>query len=134
MVMGKGGFRRPIQLSTWLRDRLSDGRMVHALEVWGDYKASALAIPLVRGGKRKPISYQGFRTYLYVLRRLGLIEYLRTPEGEILTGEAADKGGNPAPQLARRRYFTIVLGKASSPAWGDPFGYLYPHLASQRHR
>lgn len=72
--------------------------------------------------KRKVISYEGFRSYLYILRRLGLIENVLSASGEV-TGEQAGKGktGDYAPFLAKTRLIKLV--DSTSPAWDDPWKY-----------
>lgn len=115
---GRGGFRRPIQLSTWIRDELADGRETYAQQLYGGYSAAVRAIPFARGrkGTRKPISYHGFLSYLYALRQLGLIEYVMS-NGDVYEEEAMDKGGNPAPHLAKRRYFRADISRLGDAAW-----------------
>jgi len=56
--------------------------------------------------KRKVCSYHSFLTYLYMLRRLGLIEYVME-DSEIAGDEPLDKGGNPAPHLAKTHKFRM---------------------------
>lgn len=128
---GRGGFQKPIQLSLFIRDELADGRETWAQQLYGDYTDAVEKIPLkvrqVRGkpgrprigAKRQVISYEGFRNYLYVMRRLGLIEYVTTPTGEILTEQALNKGGQPAPYLAERRYFRANPSELDNPAWSN---------------
>jgi len=115
----KGGFRRPVKLSTWIRDKLAGGATYHAYGLYGDYVNEVGSIPLSRNrGKRHVIGYRGFvSSYLYVLRQLGLIEYVTDEQGNVLEEEALDKGGNPAPYLAKRRYFRAVASRLSDPAW-----------------
>lgn len=116
----RGGFRRPIQLSLWIRDQLAGGRETYAGELYGDYSAAVRTIPLARGrrGIRKPISYHGFLCYLYAMRELGLIEYVMTND-EVYEEEAQDKGGNPAPYLAKRRYFKANMSNIGDSAWAN---------------
>lgn len=118
----KGGFIKPIQLSLFIRDQLVDGTETWGYDLYKMYKETAQAIPTARKTKRKVISYNGFQHYLYVLRRLGLIEYVTTPDGEILSDTAHEKGGPdaaPAPQLAPTRFFRAVPGRLGDPAWGN---------------
>ena len=125
----RGGFKKPVQLSLYIRDQLADGRETWAQQLYGDYVTAAQSTRLkVRqrligrpriGAKRQIISYEGFRSYLYVMRRLGLVEYVTTPTGEIQTEPAEGKGGQPAPYLAERRYFRANPGELGNPAWAN---------------
>lgn len=113
-----GGHRRPILLSSWLYNQLSGGAEFKGQKLYAEYKKAMWSFPLVRKrGKRKVVSYNGFMHYVYILRRLGLIEYMRDAAGNIIEEEAKDKGGSPAPQLARVRYFRAVPDKLGDPAW-----------------
>ena len=118
----RGGFVKPIQLSIFIRDQLTGGVETWGYDLYKMYKEAAQAIPTARKTKRKVISYNGFQHYLYVLRRLGLIEYVLTPEGEILSDTAHEKGGPDAalaPQLAPTRFFRAIPDRLNDPAWGN---------------
>lgn len=130
MVTGKpiiGGWSPGrLQLSLFIRDYLANGEESWAYEIYREYKKAAQAIPMHRGkGKRKVISSDGFRDYMYMLRRLGLIEYLRTTTGEIDTDEAVDKSGAPAPHLAPKHFIRANMSRINDPAWHNPHKALY---------
>ena len=116
----RGGFRRPVQLSLWIRDHLSDGQETWAYRLYGDYSNEMRAIPLSRKrGLRKVMKYESFLHYLYILRRLGLIEYVTTAGGEIYQETAEDKGGTERDYLAPRNYFRAVLSRIGDSAWNQ---------------
>lgn len=114
-----------IQLSTFIRDYLADGEESWAHEIHQAYKEAVLATPLHRGGKRKVISYHGFLNYMWVLRKLGLIEYLRDAAGNIDIEEARDRLGAPAPQLNPRHFIQANINRINDPAWQNPRKALY---------
>ena len=121
-----GWYPGRIQLTTFIRDFLSSGEESWAHEIYMAYKRAAEGTPLRRGKRRrKTISYHGFLNYMYMLRKLGLIEYLLTTTGEVDTEEARDKSGAPAPHLAPRRFIRAVMGKINDPAWQNPHEALY---------
>lgn len=113
---GRGGFLKPISLGLFIQEQLAMGSRSGSV-LYADYKAAAQAFPRARGGKRHIINYNGFMHYLYLARRLGLVDYETNPDGSILEEEAHDKGGNPAPQLAPSRFFRITGPGRSDSAW-----------------
>ena len=114
-----------IQLSTFIHDYLAGGQESWAFEIHQAYKTAMLATPRHRGGKRRVISYSSFLNYMYILRKLGLIEYLRDPEGEIDTEPAQDRLGAPAPHLAPRHFIQANMSRINDPAWYNPRRALY---------
>lgn len=116
-----GGFAKPIQLSLFIRDFLADGRETWAQNLYAAYKQAVQAIPSKKkaAGKRRVISYAGFRTYLYKARKIGLIEYVTLPDGSLKTDTAVDKAGNFAPYLAKAIFFQAVLSRINDPAWSN---------------
>ncbi len=124
----RGGFRRPIQLSLFIRDAMSNGRQTHAFEIYKEYKEAVRAIPPRKKGcaKRRCISYHGFLDYMFILRKLGLIEYVKTPGGRIVHEVATTKGGDEeAAYLAKTNIIQIVSGQESNPAWQNPWQASY---------
>ncbi len=115
---GRGGFLKPISLGLFIQEQLAMGSR-SGYTLYADYKAAAQATPRARGGKRHVINYNGFMHYLYLARRLGLVDYETNPDGSILEEEAHDKGGNPAPQLAPSRFFRITGPGRSDSAWSN---------------
>lgn len=117
----RGGFRRPLSLSLFIRDYLSDGKVSWASDIHRAYKEAAEAIPLSRGkGKRKVCSVQTVLTYLSVLRRLGLVEYVTDAQGNIAQGTPQPKAGgsgSPAGTLAPTNYLQAVPGGLNDPGW-----------------
>lgn len=119
-----GGFVKPVQWGPWISDTLSDGHQTWGYELFSAYAKYVRSFPLRNNNRRHVASYRTFTTYLYVLRELGLIEYVRDPDGAILTAEAHGKDGLPTPDLSRRHYFRAVLNRINDQAWGDPW-YAY---------
>lgn len=119
----KGGFQRPIQLSVFMRDQLSSGLETYGLALYEDYKTAMQSIPAKQGrAKRRVISYGGFRTYLYVFRRLGLIEYVTDAKGKIKEEVAMDSShAKDAPYLMPRKYFRAAPGRLDDSAWINPW-------------
>jgi len=123
MTTGKprGGFFHPLPPGSFIRDQLSGGSEWWGQELYTTYKQTMQAIPLARKkGKRHAPNPTSFRITLYMLRRLGLIEYVMTPEGEIAGDIPFDKGGvNLKPELAKTRKFHAVMSRINDPAWGN---------------
>ena len=94
--------------------------MTYAGQLYAEYKRAVQAVPPHRGKqKRKVISYKGFLVYLYMFRRLGLIEYVTDTAGERDTEPAFSPGGTPL--TSPRYYFQIVTARISDPAWENPW-------------
>ena len=120
-----------IQLSTWIRDQLQDGDIAWSQRLHRDYTEAMAAIPLktrartgpgrpAKGGKRKAISYEGFRHYIVIIRSLGLIENVinpgisDAPEMRVKRGAVATRTN---PILSKRQFFRAVLSRLNDPAW-----------------
>lgn len=115
-----------IQLSTFIRDYLADGQESWAYEIYLAYKKAVEAMPKRRGrGKRKVISPGGFRNYMWMLRKLGLIIYLRDRAGKIDTEPAVDKSGALAPHLVPKHFIQADMSRIADPAWHNPHAALY---------
>ncbi len=106
----KGGFNKPIQLSEWIRRSLYDGHATWAQEPYGQYKDAVQSLPVRMlktgrpraGGRREVVSYEGFRTYIYLLHRIGLIEYIQVPPSQAVPQYKRRKGAatsSPNPDL-----------------------------------
>lgn len=123
-----GWYPGRIQLGPFIRDFLSGGQESWEHEIYQAYKKAAKAIPVTKGKRkleRKVISFEGFRAYMHMLRKLGLVEYLRTPTGEIDTEEAVGRGGQSAPYLAPRHFVQAVMSRIGDSAWQNPRRALY---------
>ena len=115
-----------IQLSTFIRDFLAERPGgTWAFNIHQGYKEAVLAEPRHRGGKRRVISYHSFLNYMYILRKLGLIEYLRDEAGNISTEQAYTSVGEPAPQLNPRHFIRANMSRINDPAWQNPRKALY---------
>ncbi|MBU1067769.1 hypothetical protein KKE60_08285 [Patescibacteria group bacterium] len=117
-----GGFAPGrIQLSLFIRDYLTTNLDSYAMEIYTAYKQAVLAQPKNRGkGPRKVSSYHSFLGYMFMLRRLGLVTYLRDTAGEVETEEAENR-----PYLAPKHFIQAVPEKLSDPGWQNPHRALY---------
>lgn len=93
--------------SLFIRDYLLSHGEGYAQEVWRDLKKA-------RGGLHV-CTYDSFkRNYIYILKKLGLIEPTRT---EV----AVDRDGEPHPEWYRRKYYRIVPGREGlTDEWTNP--------------
>ncbi len=117
-----GGFAPGrIQLSIFIRDYLTSNLDSWSQEIHTAYKTAVLTQPKHRGkGPRKICSYHTFLGYMYMLRQLGLVTYLRDTSGEIESEEAENR-----PYLAQKHFVQAVPEKLSDPAWQNPHRALY---------
>ena len=93
-------------LGLLIRDILLEKKEAYVYEVLKEVKSR---VNTFRG------SYDTFRRYFYILRKLELIEKVReekVPEENI-------------PFEAKRIYYKIKEGKENDPAWEDPIAYAY---------
>jgi len=65
-------------------------------------------------------TYQNFRNYIYWLKKLGLIEKVKSEPSE-------------KPQLQSRNYYRIVWERRDDPAWSNPRRALYPKSYEKKH-
>ena len=91
----------------WVRDHLLEVGEDYAHHMHTEYKAFILAV----SRKRNPhiSSYQAFRTLLWTLKKLGLVEPTRREKGH---------------GLSRRQYYR-VSGDPNDPGWRNPTKTLY---------
>lgn len=113
------GWARPWVYPTglFIRDYLLKHGEAYAQEIWRALKVARKSVGL------SACTYQSFRTnYIYVLKKLGLIEPVRT--------ERVRKG------WFRRVYYRIVPGRENDPRWGCPQGALDPRrkLGSKKYK
>ncbi len=132
MAIAETRFNNDISLSSFVRLAMMDGSPHHAEELHAAYVAAVAALPPpVRGGKRRACSYACFRNLMYILRRLGLVEYVVTGEGEVLTAPAHQRGTNfisassmpENPNLAPARLLRMVPGAETNVSWRDPWSF-----------
>ena len=103
-----------IGTGVWIRD--------HLLEVGEDYLAGMYR-EFKRDKKAREVkcgSYQTFRQHIWWLRKLGLIEFVRSEPSE-------------NPVLEGRRYYRVVAGRENDPAWRNPRRSLYPESYKKHH-
>jgi len=143
----RGGFHRPVKLGLFIRDYLLQVPEAGTHEIYRAYKeeVQATAYPPIKtstrtvrtkivGGKtkkerlprytqrrdkRRTISYEGFRKYIYILKRLGLIE--ETGGTNPALGSYPEAGGILAPVKLLR-----IVDASQEEAWNDPWEALYP--------
>jgi len=120
-MAGKGGFLRPIRLGPWMQENLSDGHITWAFQIYREYREALGAAYEARGQKRtkrRGASYHTIRNYLFMLRKLGWIEYVGSdPMGEERSGgrfKAIELVDIPAGRLLFR-----ITSAGSGADWSD---------------
>ena len=88
----RGGPRRPIWLGPWLQSNMAPGAVYYAGDLYVRYRAAAdkayedldeaNKVPMRQRHRRRILSRSAFLVYLYRLRRLGWIDYLRDKDGK----------------------------------------------------
>jgi len=101
--LGAGGRSIP-RKGMWIRGHLQD---VGRDYVYGMYKRWRGFLESA-GLNIKAGTYQQFRTYIYVLKRLGLVE----------------KIGSPSRSNFSRNYYALNPEKITSPLWRNPFKHI----------
>jgi len=96
---GAGG-RSVSRKGVWIRGHLQDVGRDYPYRMWKRWKSFLEDAGL----KIQAGNYQAFRTYIYVLRRFGLIRRA---------------GGSPS--TFGKKYYEINPQKTSSPLWKNPF-------------
>jgi hypothetical protein len=102
---------------TFIRDYLLDHGESYPQEIWRALREERTEMELKYG------SYQSFRSnYIYVLKRLGLIEPTRRVPGR--------------PGMFDRQMYRIVPGMERDPRWRAPQKYLDPRrgIGSRRYK
>lgn len=64
-------------------------------------------------------SYESTRKFIWVLQRLGLIEFRRIEAAPLR------RGSRPGPRPLPRRYYSIAPDLVGSPMWDNPYHALY---------
>jgi hypothetical protein len=110
----------------FIRDYLKKKGVAHVYEIWDELRKARLAGGVVdKEGKPRVCTYDNFmRNYIYVLKRLGLIE---------LVGKSPSlKAGRKLP----RHLYRIVPGKENAKEWAAPQRFFDPRrgLGSKRYR
>lgn len=108
MLTGRRGWK-----GIWIRGHLGDRRQDYPYGIyrrWVSFCNQAKEAETVI----KPGTYQSFRTYFYVLRRLGLVTlYTRRPK----------PSGEPG---SGRHIYVLTPGTEADPRWESPLQELYP--------
>jgi len=97
--LGTGG-RSVSRKGVWIRGHLQDVGRDYPYRMWKRWKSFLEDAGL----KIQAGTYQAFRTYIYVLRRFGLIRRA---------------GGSPS--TFGKKYYEINPQKINSPLWKNPF-------------
>ena len=97
----------------WIRGHLRDRRADYVYNMFLSWKAFCNQA-LLTEVKIKPGSYDAFRTYFYLLKRLGLV---------VFYAERRPQSGEPG---SARRFYTLASGLESDPGWERPFQSVYP--------
>jgi len=111
----------PFSTSLFIRDYLAEiyPRADYVYSIFLKFKKSLAEWRERRGRPRgfRRGSYQNFCNYFYWLRRLGLVELVKT-----------ERAANPRSKmrLVGRSYYRIVPERKDDPAWANPRRALYP--------
>jgi len=97
----------------WIRGHLRDRRADYVYSMFSRWKIFCNNA-LLTEVKIKPGSYDAFRTYFYLLKRLGLVVFY------------TERGTQPGEPGSARRFYTLTLGLESDPSWERPFQSVYP--------
>lgn len=104
------GWRTAIPFSTgeFIRRYLTEHGEAYVYEMWNSFRKAVEDFGVKWWG-----SYDSFRRYVHICKRLGLIRPVRTER-------SARKG------LKARRYYALVPEHSDSEAWARPQEILYP--------
>ena len=108
MFTGRKGWK-----GVWVRGHLRDLHQDYVYNMYRRWKAFCDQA-LLTEVKIEPGSYDAFRTYFYLLKRLGLVVFYA--ERKVQPGEAG----------SARRFYTLAPGLESDPSWERPFQSVYP--------
>jgi DNA-binding PadR family transcriptional regulator len=120
------GWRVPFVFptGTFIRDYLMEHKTASAYEMWKALKAARATYGLTY--KKEPIivcRYESFlRNYIYVLKKLGLIQLVRK--------EPSERAGAKLP----RHYYRITPGRENDPRWRHPQIAYDPRRGLTQHR
>jgi len=110
----------------FIRDYLRKKGVAYVYEIWDALRKARFAAGIVdKEGKPRVCTYDNFmRNYIYVLKRLGLIE--------LVGKEPSAKAGRRLP----RHLYRIVLGKENAKEWFAPQKAFDPRrgLGSKRYK
>jgi len=96
---GPGG-RSVSRKGVWIRGHLQDVGRDYPYSMWKLWKSFLEEAGLnIEAGR-----YQAFRTYIYILRKLGLIRRVGS-----------------SPSIFGKRYYELDPEKINSPSWKNPF-------------
>jgi len=127
----RGGFQRPLAFGPWLKEALIGAGITYGEQLYRSYKFAMeeayekldeeAGVPPTQRKKRHIMSQGTFRTYLFILRKLGWIEAVIGKDGKQLETPAHLHGlGIEVDYLAKIKWFKIsAAGEASD--WTDIF-------------
>jgi len=96
----------------WIRDHLMDVGKDYVYSMWKRYVRFCEAAKRVATVTIHPGPYRSFRTYVYLLRRLGLLTLVEEVKG---------------PGIYSRRYYAITPGREEPfEDWLRPYQTIYP--------
>lgn len=91
----------------WIRGYLLTFKEGYAYEMWKEYKQFAAFLAI------NPGSYTSFKTYMWILKKLGLIKLVRR--------ESVTRG-------FKKSIYAITHGMENSPWWKCPMQVAYPSI------
>ena len=127
----RGGFQRPVAFGPYLKGALIEAGITYGEQLYRSYKAAITEaydrldddenVPITMRKRRRIMTMGTFRTYLYILRRLGWIEEALGEDGKPLESPAHLHGSETEiDYLAKIKWIKIsVAGEASD--WTDIF-------------
>jgi len=108
MFTGQKGWK-----GVWVRGHLRDLHQDYVYNMYRRWKAFCDQALLMEV-KIEPGSYDAFRTYFYLLKRLGLVVFY------------TERRAQPGEPGSARRFYTLAPGLESDPGWERPFQSVYP--------
>jgi len=108
----------------FIRDYLKEHKVAYVYEMWNALREARLAAGLVDAeGRTRVCTYDNFmRNYIYLLKKLGLIELVRKAPSK--------RAGAELP----RYYYRIVPGRENDPRWAHPQIAYDPRRGAPRYR
>ena len=109
MPRGQYAAREGRSTSQFIKQYLTDHNEAYIWEMWTALKKRFSPSPETKYKNYQLGSYDSFRRFIWVLKKLRLIELVRKEEGRF-----------------GKSYYALVGGQIKSEAWNNPVGWLYP--------